>query len=418
MTKMVRYFVLILLMLSNAVVNAQFAVSHSRSVRTPRMMLNDDWAAPAVMELGGDDVIHFSFDEMSHTYHRYICRVTHCNADGSPSELLEIDYLDGFNDFVIEDWENSHNTTCLYTHYTFDIPNDNLNLKASGNYRVEVIDDDSDNEDIVAVFEFSIVERLVSIKAKVSGDTDNSYNAGEQQLSFVVNHSRCNVVSPATDLIPVVYQNRRKDNRVYGIVPTYMNGAEAEYVHNPKLIFEAGNEHRRFELTDPDSPGMNVEDVIYLDSVYHALLYIDKPTMSYTNIIDENGRSFINTLEGRGLPIEADYVNVHFAINTPKRSGGDYYLLGDFGEPALSSEGKLTYDADEGYYFTSRFLKLGVYNYQYVWLPYGSDRASLASTEGNFYNTENEYLIYIYYREFGARYDRLAGFMVAGSRLE
>ncbi len=415
---MYKYTVIILLLFSSIVGKAQFAVSHQQSVRTPRMMLNDDWEAPAVMELGGDDVIHFSFDEMSHTYHRYVCRVTHCNADGSPSELLEIDYIEGFNEFVIEEWENSHNTTLLYTHYSFDIPNENLDLKVSGNYRVDIIDDDSDSEQPVVTYEFSVVERLASIKAKLTGDTDNSFNGGEQQLSFVVNHSRSNVISPATELVPVVFQNRRRDNMVSGIEPTYINGTEVEYVHNAKLIFDAGNEYRRFELTDPNSPGMNVEDVIYHDSAYHALLYVDKPRYSYSNTVDENGRSFVNTIEGRGLPIEADYVHVHFAISMPPRAGGDYYLIGDFGNGSLNEKDRLVYDASEGYYFTSRLLKLGVYNYHYAWLPHGTVKASLESTEGNFYNTENEYLIYIYHREFGGRYDKLIGFLTVGSNFE
>lgn len=412
---MLRVLYIILFMLCASVAGAQFATSYNHAVRTPQMMLNNDWAAPPVMELGSDDVIHFSFDEMSHVYHRYVCRVVHCNADGTPSGLHEIDYLDGFNDFVVEEWENSHNTTQLYTHYTFNIPNDDVVLKVSGNYRVEVFDDESDSESPVLVFGFSVVEKLVSIDAGVSGDTDKSFNKGEQQLSFAVNHARCKVVSPSTELIPVIYQNRRSDNRVVGVLPTYMDGSIAEYVHNEKLIFEAGNEYRRFELTDPDSPGMNVEDVIYHDSAYHALLYIDRPRLSYTSGIDENGRFYVNTTEGGGIPIEADYVNVHFAVTLPPRHGGNYYLLGDFCGNAFSEQNRLVYDAKEGYYFASVMLKLGVYNYQYVWLPAGDAKATLSPVEGNFYNTENEYLIYIYHREFGARYDRLVGFMVVDS---
>ena len=395
-------------------VGAQFTTQYSNTIKTPQMMLNDDWAAPPVLELGGSDIIHFSFDELSHMYHRSVCRVVHCNADGTPSDLLEIDYLEGFNDFVIEEWENSHNTTQLYTHYTFDIPNENVSLKLSGNYRVEIFDDESDDDAPVLAFDFAVVEKLVSIEASVSGDTDRSFNEGEQQLSFVVNHARCNVASPASELIPVVYQNRRHDNKVVGLAPSYMAGSQTEYVHNANLIFEAGNEYRRFELTDPNSPGMNVEEVIYHDSAYHALLYIDRPRLSYTNEIDENGRFYINTTEGRGLPIEADYVNVHFAINMPPRFGGNYYLLGDFFDNTFSEQNRLSYDVEEGFYFVSALLKLGVYNYQYVWLPNGASKATGKSTEGNFYNTGNEYLIYIYHREFGARYDRLVGFLAVG----
>ena len=402
------------ILLSFAVTKAQFATSYSKTVRTPMMVANDNWKAPAVITLGADDVIRFSFDEMSHVYHRYICHITHRNADGSQSELSEIDYLDGFNDFVIDEWENSHNTTQLYTHYTFELPNENIRLKVSGNYRVEVFDEEDDNGMPVVSFDFAVVEPLASIRAKVSGDTDRTFNEGEQQLSFAVNHSRCRVQSPETELIPVVYQNRRRDNVVTAVKPTYSTGSEVEYVHNDKLIFEAGNEFRRFEITDPNQPGMNVENVVYHDSAYHALLYIDKFRGTYSNVIDENGRFFINTLEGYGMPIEADYVNVHFALDVPYRAGGNYYLLGDFCNGGFGKNNVLYYDSEEGYYFTSYLLKLGVYNYCYVWLPDGAKKASSAFSEGNFYNTENEYMIYIYYREFGSRYDRLIGFAVVG----
>lgn len=409
-----RIIIAMIILLCAGVSKAQFATSHTETVRTPMMIVNDDWKSPAVIELGGDDVIHFSFDEMSHVYHRYVCRITHHNADGSMSELAEIDYLDGFNDFVVEEWENSHNTTQLYTHYTFDLPNDDVALKVSGNYRVAVYDEDKDDEVPVVTFEFAVVEPEVSISARISGDTERSYNEGEQQLSFVVNHARCNVVSPETDLIPVVYHNRRRDNAVLGLKPTYSKGSEVEYVHNERLIFEAGNEYRRFELTDPDAPGMNVEDVVFYDSAYHALLYIDKPRLSYSNVIDENGRFYINTLEGYGMPIEADYVNVHFAIDMPYRAGGNFYLLGDFCGNVLDERNRLLYDKEEGYYYASHLLKLGVYNYLYVWLPDASSKAVAAPSEGSFYNVENEYLIYMYHRGFGARYDRLVGFKFLG----
>lgn len=411
-----RRFVLpILLFFAFVVAKAQSTTSFVETVRTPMMVVDDEWTAPAVIELGSDDVIRFSFDEMSHVYHRYVCRVTHHNSDGAISELSEIEYIDGFNDFVIESWENSKNTTQLYTHYTFDLPNDNLSFKVSGNYRVTVFADEEDEEVPVVAFDFAVVEPKVAIRATVSGDTDRSFNEGEQQLSFAVDYTRCNVLSPASEIIPVVYQNRRRDNAVTGIEPEYITGSEIEYVHNAKLIFDAGNEYRRFEITDPNSPGMNIEDVVFHDSAYHALLYVDEPRNSYSNVIDENGRFYINTLEGYGTPIEADYVNVHFALEMPYRANGDFYLLGDFCDGGFDKRNILFYDRDEGYYFTSRLLKSGVYNYQYVWLPHGVKKGVTAVSEGDFYNTENEYLIYIYHREFGARYDKLVGFLVVGS---
>lgn len=402
-------YILLLLLSIPSVSDAQTARSMSMSVRSPRMELNGEWDAPAVMTLGGDDRVVFSFDEMSHTYHRYLCRITHRNADWSRSDMLEIDYLEGFNDMPIEDWENSVNTTQLYTRYEFSLPNENVSLKLSGNYRIEILDDDSYDDTPVAVFDFSVVEPKVTVNASVSGNTDRSFNNGEQQLSFVVDYSGYSIADPASDIKPVIYQNRRSDNAVAGIKPTYMHGSAVEYVHNDRLIFEAGNEYRRFELTDPNMPGMNVEEVVYNAPDYHALLYVDKPRKSHYGHNDENGRYFVNTLEGRGSLLEADYIYVHFALDLPYRDGGSYYLIGDFtGEP-FSPLCRLDYDAEGGYYFTSQLLKTGVYNYMYVWLPDGDSKGVLAPAEGTFYETENEYIIYIYHRAFGDRYDRLVG---------
>lgn len=402
-------YILLLLLSIPSVSDAQTARSMSMSVRSPRMELNGEWDAPAVMTLGGDDRVVFSFDEMSHTYHRYLCRITHRNADWSRSDMLEIDYLEGFNDMPIEDWENSVNTTQLYTRYEFSLPNENVSLKLSGNYRIEILDDDSYDDTPVAVFDFSVVEPKVTVNASVSGNTDRSFNNGEQQLSFVVDYSGYSIADPASDIKPVIYQNRRSDNAVAGIKPTYMHGSAVEYVHNDRLIFEAGNEYRRFELTDPNMPGMNVEEVVYNAPDYHALLYVDKPRKSHYGHNDENGRYFVNTLEGRGSLLEADYIYVHFALDLPYRDGGSYYLMGDFTGESFSPLCRLDYDAEGGYYFTSQLLKTGVYNYMYVWLPDGDSKGVLAPAEGTFYETENEYIIYIYHRAFGDRYDRLVG---------
>ena len=413
---MFRSFFVAIMLLVAATSVAQSAITYTPDINSPSVVLNDDWEAPAVMLLGSDDILNFSFDEMSHTYKRYICKVTHHNADYLESELAEIDYLEGFNGFPIENWENSVNTTCLYTHYQFTIPNENISLKVSGNYRVEVFDDESP-EEAVASFDFSVVEPLVGVRAWVSGDTDRSLNSNEQQLSFVVDYSEFAVGSPASEIIPVVMQNRRRESAVASISPTYVTGNELQYVHNEKLIFPAGNEFRRFELTDLHVPGMGVEEIIYESPFYHALLYIDKPRFSHSNYRDENGKYFINTLEGRGSLAEADYAYVHFALDVPQRAGGNYYLMGDFCG-ILSPDDAMEYDSEGGYYFISRLLKLGLYNYRYVWVADGSAIPSGVEAEGDFYDTENEYLIYIYYRAFGSRYDRLVGVGCSNYTLE
>ncbi len=418
MCKMLRILFGIFFFIAPFVCSAQMAHSLCPDIRSVRMELNGVWDAAPVMLLGGDDRLLFSFDEMSHTYRRYFYRITHCNADWTPSDLHPIDYIDGFNDVVVEDWENSHNTTVLYTHYSFTLPNENVALKASGNYKVELFDEEAGDDAPVALFTFAVVDPKVGIMAKVSGNTDVSLNESKQQLSFVVDYSGYSIASPSSDVKAVVVQNSRTDNVVSGIKPTYITADKLEYVYNEALIFDAGNEYRRFEITDPNAPAMNVEEVILQDGEYHALLYVDKPRRAHSNYYDENGRYFVNTVEGWGESIEADYVYAHFAFEAPYRQGGDYFLLGELCGNRFTELSKLEYDAVEGYYHTTQLIKLGVYNYMYVWLPRGSDKALQVHSEGDFYNTENEYLIYIYHRAVGERYDKLVGVQRVGYSLE
>lgn len=416
MNSVLKRIILPIVLFAAVMANAQHARSFLPSVRTPRVLLNGQWGALPVMQLGGEDVLHFSFDEMSHVYRRYTYRVVHCNADWEPSGAMEVDYLEGFNDVVIDEWENSVNTNQLYTHYEFAIPDGNLALKLSGNYRVEVFDDEGKSDVPVASFHFYVVEPLATIEARVSGDTDTSFNEREQQLSFSVRYPSF-VASPASELKAVVCQNGRWDNAVADIVPTYITSYKVEYVHDRKLIFDAGNEYRRFEMSDPNSPGEGVEEVVFDGSLYNAVLYMDKPRVSHSNYRDENGRFFINTFEGRGTEMEADYVNVHFALDAPYRAGGDYYVMGDFCGNLLSPVCRMEYDAEDNYYFTSLQLKMGLYNYCYVWVPAGSSKVGVEQAEGNFYNTENEYTVYIYYRGFSDRYDRLIGVQSVSSAI-
>ena len=50
-----------------------------------------------------------------------------------------------------------------------------------------------------------------------------------------------------------------------------------------------------------------------------------------------------------------------------------------------------------------------MYNWLYLFVPEGNQIGQTAPSAGNFYETENEYLILVYHRPFGGRYDKLVG---------
>ena len=162
-----------------------------------------------MMTLNSDDVLTIGFDEFSHNYHRLTCHLDHCEADWSVSQdIFESDWLQGFNDWQIEDYQNSINTTVLYTHYQLTIPNDRCQLKASGNYRLTIYDEDDADEKLLEV-EFYVVEPLMTVGVEVTTNTDIDHNDSHQQLSFSLNYNDLRVTDLAEQLQTVVMQTGR-----------------------------------------------------------------------------------------------------------------------------------------------------------------------------------------------------------------
>lgn len=379
-------------------------------IKTLQVMTNGNWMAPPIIHLNTPDKVEISFDELTHEYHRYTYKITHCNADWTPSDLFDTDYLQGFNDNVIEDYENSLNTTMLYTHYRFTLPNDEVQMLLSGNYRVDIYGED-DEETPVAQACFSVIEPRVGISAEVSSNTDIDTNESHQQVSFTVNYPGMSVTSPQAEFKTRVYQNMRTDNCVTNLQPTYLQPGQMQFVHNRQLIFPAGNEYRRFEIFNLHYGYQNVEQVQFFNPYYHATLYPDQPRTNYSYDEDQDGRFFIRYDMAQNIDIEADYLFVHFTLEgfDNPLPNGKFYLNGNFTYGQFTSSSALTYNEQTRAYEGVQLLKMGVYNWLYLFVPEGSTVGRTAPAAGNFYETENEYLILVYHRPFGERYDKLVG---------
>ena len=410
--------VLLMLLLAGTVasVSAQTCRTLTPMVRTLQVTANGDWLLPTVIELGTDDFVTVSFDYLSHEYHRFVWHLQHCNADWTPSDLYEVDWLDGFNDRPIDYYENSLNTSVLYTHYAVDFPNDDVVLKLSGNYRITIYDERStDTETVrepVAEAFFRIVEPRVEITATVSGNTDIDTYADHQQVSFSIRHDGYPILYPDTELSVFVVQNDRPDAVVGGLKPSYITNGRLDFFHDHRLIFLGSNEFRRFELINMHYGNQGVSDVTYYAPYFHAELFADARRRAYSYDEDHNGRLLVRYNMADDDDTEADYFFAHFALDMPYALDGDYYVSGAFSHGLPLPEYRMTYNDATRRYEAAALLKQGAYDYQYLFVPTGSPTPdAIRSPEGNFYETENEYAIYVYHRPFGDRYDHLVGFL-------
>ncbi len=371
-----------------------------------------DWLMPPVVELNSDAQLEVKFDYFDLNIHYFYYKIIHCNADWSPSDLSEPEYLDGFNNQPIEERKVSFNTHANYTNYRFELPNNNIKLRLSGNYEVQIYDNNEPDKTVAKV-RFSVTEKRVNLFPALKTITDIDYNKAHQQLDLQIDTRNYPIRNPGMEMKVVVSQNSRTDNQVVLSQPTFTRGNLLIFEHQKNLIFEAGNEFRRFEMVSYRYNGLHVGKITFMEPVYHAFLYKDeiKTYRSYSFDRDQNGRFFVRNSEGRDNDNEADYFDVHFTLDAPTPVGnGRVYLIGEFNGYRPQPDFELNYDPMQRCYTKNILLKQGAYNYQYIYLPEEGKKGTTAPTDGNFYEAENEYTVKVYHRAPGERYDRLIGF--------
>ena len=386
---------------------AQQTRSLSDMIRTVRVVMNGDVLLPPVGQLGKSRVA-ISFDRMDHEYTRYIYKVQLCNADWTEAtDVFESDFLTGFNGMPIEDYETSFNTTQLYTHYHLTIPNENCRLLLPGNYRLSIYEDGED--EAVAEACFSLFLPKMTVTASVSGNTEIDFNKAHQQITMSVAYGTTTVVDPERELHTVVIQNRRLDNAVVDLPPNIRKNGGAEWTHRRELAFPAGNEFHKFDLLDVHRAGMGIDRTGWYEPFFHAKLYESVPGRNYFDEPDANGAYIVRHSGDEDNDTQSEYVLVHFPFKSERMKGGDIYVCGLWDDGLPSERCRMAYDEASGTYEAVVLLKQGYYNYQYRFFPDGSGVGQTLRTDGDYYETENEYLILVFHRGQGERYDALVG---------
>ncbi|MBM6992801.1 MAG: DUF5103 domain-containing protein [Prevotella sp.] len=399
----------LLFLLGTTTIDAQRNEILSSRIASLQVVAGDDWLSIPVVSLGQQTPIQISFDDLTHEYHRYSYRVEHCEADWTPSEeLFESDYCMGFaSGNTIEDFGQSLNVNQLYTHYTFQIPNDRCQLKMSGNYRVTVYDEHNEDAPVFTAC-FMVVESLMGIGMEMTTITDADINNRHQQLEMKLSYGNMTVTDPATQIKTVVMQNGRWDNAVVNTKPQYVMGNGLQWSHNRDLIFNGGNEYRKFEMLDVTHTTMGLENIDWDGSRYHAWIWTDEPRPSYVYDEDANGAFYIRNSDNIDNDVQSEYLMAHFRLKSP-RLPGDVYINGWWTNDRFLPEYQMQWNEEKQEYEAAVWLKQGYYSYQYLMMQSDGTMVPVPS-EGNFYQTENSYQALIYFRGNGDRTDRLVAY--------
>lgn len=385
-----------------------YAVGPIVSVQTQR---TDDPYSPPIITLGNDgETILMKFDEIApeHSYLRY--QLVHCDPQWQPTGLTDAEYLDGFNEGIIDDYDYSRSTLTQYVHYRLQVPNPDLRPTLSGNYLIRVYSED-DPDTTLATGRFSITEATMGVAIEATSRTDIDSNLAHQQLNITVDRRGTPVVDRMNDLTVVVSQNGRQDADVTVRTPLRADADRMYFHHLRPLIFPAGNEYRRFETTSTTYPGMRIDSIEPNPRIYQAWVETDYPRTDQPYIYDQTqaGRYTVREYNSSQPDTEADYILTHFTLQMPRLQGYDIYLEGDLTSRRLDNSNRMRYNDTLGCYQLSLPLKQGSYNYQYLAVKEGTQKGNASVIEGNHYQSANEYTVRVFHRPHGSRYHRLTG---------
>ena len=168
--------------------------------------------AEPVIELGSGQQLFFAFDDLSPEQNSYTYKIVHCDPDWKPSGLSPFNYLSGFFSNPLENYEYSYNTQVEYTHFSLSIPNSEIGIKISGNYLLQIFNDNQPDSVVIAQ-RFSVLENKVAISAAVVNATNPALLNTSQQLNFSVTYGSLSIYNPVKDVRVYVTQNQDPNSR-------------------------------------------------------------------------------------------------------------------------------------------------------------------------------------------------------------
>lgn len=369
-----------------------------------------------VIGLNSDETLSLSFDDFDPDIKKFKYSIQICDADWQVLPMQVFQYLDGFNEDYINDYKLSFNTIQKYNHYNLVFPNQNMKIKKSGNYIIKIYTDDILQPFIIK--RFMVLENIVNIKSSVKDATLLNEKRYRQEVDFSIMTNNIIIENPSRNLFVKIYQNLRPDNAIVDLKPRLVKGNELDYNYDEENVFNGGNEFRNFDIKSLKYNSERIANITYENKSNQVYLHYDlpRPFKVYKTEEDINGKFAIKSDYTKDFDIEADYTWVHFSLpyDLPTVEG-NIYVYGAFSNWKLNEETRMKYNYKSRAYETSVYLKQGYYNYHYVLKRVNQSIADETFIEGNHAETENDYFIFVYYRQPGEQYDRLIGFQQINS---
>jgi hypothetical protein len=377
---------------------------------TPEQVLR-----PAITTLDKQNLV-LEFDILNGDGSYLMAKIYNCWSDWRISELPQMEYLDTYNDFPVQNFEYSINTKVSYVHYKFQIPK----VKVPGNYIVKIFESgaDEENDEPLLIRRFTIYEPKSNLFLQQVPLNNPTENRIRHQINASLNYSGLGqqIINPAEQFKIVIRQNYRWDNAIYDLKPTFIQAFDKtlQYNHfNLENTFWAANEMRLCDLRSMRLLGINVDSIQLLPdgNAVHLRREKSRENSDYAFYEDFNGRIIIEGERGTNSSIEADYVRVNFYLTESESMyNKDVFLIGSFNDWQITEDYLFKYYPTLKIFHGEFWLKQGVYSYYLALSDVRRSYIDSITLENSHFQARHVYDGIAYFRPMGARTDYAIGY--------
>jgi len=414
---------LFVLIFINAISQTQPDLTYFPSIKSIKLFQQNNQESLPIINLNSSDLLELHFDDLDGYVKTFYYTYQLCNADWSEADINQFDYIKGFTQNRIFQSRPSSITLSKYVHYQAILPEKNCIPTKSGNYLLKVYLN-GDLDQVAFTKRMYVVNSIAAVGMQILQPFDNTIYKTHQKIQFSINTSQLNIYNPTQQLKVALLQNQRWDNAITNIQPSFMRENAFEYNGEQDCVFPAGKEYRWLDLR---SFRFESDRIARKDESKNPIDVYVKPDATrvgqrYLFFKDLNGWYDIVTTDLVNNWWQTGYANVHFTYvpeNNQAYTNEDVYILGEFTGNDVGKDNKMEYNAEKGIYEKTLLLKQGYYAYTYVTKDSKVKKAKTSSelTDGDYWETENTYSLFVYYRSFSGRHDELIGFSTANSKL-
>ena len=387
---------------------------YSENIRTVRFYAGGNPTSTPIMDLKNGN-LSLVFDDMDVEVKDYMFSIEQYSRNWQPSKLDKLEYLEGFNEERITNYKNAFTTNVAYMHYSFSLPTETMRITKSGNYLLKVFEDNAEKK-VVITRRFVVYEQILIPMPQMTYSSTLRYNT-HHEMDIIIDPKQFRVQNPINDLKITILQNGRWDNAINLMKPSHVQGEKIMFDYQDSITFPAGKEWRYVDLRSTRFRSERVMSINKGDDTWDYVLRndLDRSREPYLIYPDLDGGYFIENTDfsnNDDRALKSDYVNVHFTLlRKLEVDEADVYLFGALTDWKIDERFKLTYDAQKKGYEADVLLKQGFYNYNYIVVPKNTKQIDMETLEGNWYETENEYTLLVYFTPFGSRHDRVIGYL-------